>query len=63
MGHQDRNVVACVADVAVQNQALPVSLNVTGHRFEELGRRSDMAADGADICLESALMTLSVIFI
>src|SRR5690606_17744570 len=49
VAHHDRDVVAGEADVAVDEQLAAGFGDVPAHRLEQLCRRADVPADGADI--------------
>jgi hypothetical protein len=52
--HQDGDIVAGVADIAVEQQTLPLPGNEGSHRVEQALRRADVAADRADVGLDDA---------
>jgi len=54
VGAQDGDVVAGVADVGVDQQVLALLADMGPDRLQQLARRLDVAADGADIGLDDA---------
>jgi hypothetical protein len=54
VGHQNGNVVIGVADVVVGNERTTLAFHVRTHGVEQVLRRRDVTADGADIGLDDA---------
>jgi len=54
VSHENRNIVARMADVVIEQQAATVLADMNAHRLKEAAGRCNVAADRADVRFDDA---------